>query len=510
MSTTRFDFTRRNALAGYVSTLVTVVLGFIARTIFIQQLGSSYVGVHALFTSVLGVLSFVELGIGAAMSYSLYRPVAKGETEKVRAFARFYRTVYRVIALLVTLIGLAILPFIPMLAEGSEGLGDLRLYYVLFLASNVLSYFAVYKTTIAQADQRMYLVTNIRTVASVVVQGGQIAFLLMGGDYLIFLLVMLVGRAAEQLFLNIYLSYRYADLLKAPTTKLADDDLDPVKKNIRALIWHKVGEIGVHQSDAIIIAAFINVTTLGLISNYNLVINSITMFLTVTLTAAVGSFGNAIATTSPQDVYRNFKIYRLAVFCIYGVATIGMYILLTPFVVLWIGEDMVIKDAVILVILINFYLSGHRAAIVSVKSAAGVWAQDKYLPLIQTVVNLVISIVLVQYIGLIGVFIGTIVQGIIANIVRPIIVYPLVFEAQPREYFIDGFRYAVALLVAGAGPAALVYSGTLPIETWWSFVLVGIALVVWVSVVFAAFFAWRPEGEALRTRFKVFPPRHRA
>jgi len=507
VSLTRFDFTRRNAYAGYVSTLVTVILGFIARTIFIRELGNSYVGVHALFANVLGVLSFVELGIGAAMSYSLYRPIANGETEKVRAFARFYRGVYRIIALLVTLIGLAILPFIPMLAQGSEDLGDLQLYYVLFLASNVLSYFAVYKTTIVQADQRMYIVMNIRTAASVVVQSGQIAFLLLGGDYLTFLVVMLIGRLAEQLFLNIYLSRRYADFLKAPNANLAAEDLDPVRKNVRALIWHKIGEIGVHQSDAIIIAAFIDVTTLGLISNYNLVINSITMFLTVTLTAAVGSFGNSIATSAPADVYRNFKIYRLAVFWIYGLATIGMFVLLSPFVILWIGEEMTVSNTVILAIMINLYLSGHRAAIVSVKSAGGVWAQDKYLPLIQTVVNLVVSIVLVQIVGLVGVFIGTIVQGVIANVVRPIIVYPLVFEARPVEYFIDGIRYAIALVVAGAVPVTLIYSGTWTVGSWWSFTFAGIAIVLWVSLTFAAFFARRPEGQALRTRFRVFPPR---
>ena len=154
----------------------------------------------------------------------------------------------------------------------------------------------------------------------------------------------------------------------------------------------------------------------------------------------------------------------------------------------------------------NFYLSGHRAAIVSVKSAGGVWTQDKYLPLIQTVVNLAVSIVLVQMVGLVGVFIGTLVQGVIANVVRPIIVYPLVFEARPIEYFVDGIRYAVALVLAGAGPVVLIYSGTWPVASWWSFSFAGIAIVLWVSLVFAAFFARRPEGQALRTRFKMFPP----
>lgn len=499
--TSRFEFARRNAGFGLATTLATTVIGFASRTVFISTLGSAYLGVNALLTNVLGVLSFMELGIGAAMSYSLYKPVAEHNAPRIRALTRFYRKVYRIIALLVTVIGLALLPFIPYIAKGAENIGDLRLYYLLFLAANVLSYFAVYKTSIAAAEQRNYIVTNINTVASIVMQAAQIVALLVWESYLSFLIVMLLGRAVQQLFLNWYLSRRYREYLADPEFPITDEELEPIKKNVKALIWHKIGDIAINQTDSIIIAAFVNVTILGMISNYNLIVTTATMLLTVVINAAIGSFGNAIATSSPEDVYRNYKTYRFAAFWIYGLATAGMAALISPLITLWLGATMLIQQGVVLLILLNFYMLGHRATIVALRSAAGIWSADKFLPLVQAVVNLAGGIVLVQTIGVIGVYVATIAQGLIATVARPIIVYPRVFNARAREYFADGARYLAVVVLAGATATWAVQSW-LPRLTWLSFIGAILAVFVWINVLFLLFFARRPEFRALIARIR--------
>lgn len=503
MNKSRFEFARRNAYYGYVSTLAAVILGFATRTIFIAELGSAYVGFDALLTNVLGLLSFLELGIGAAMSYSLYKPVAEGDSDTVRALLRFYKRVYRYIALAVTIIGLAILPLIPSLAQGAEGLGDLRLYYLIFLASNVASYFAVYKTSVANAEQRRYLVTNVHTVASVVMQLAQMAVLLAGGNYLLFLLVMLASRLVEQIFLNWYLSRRYSHYLSGPAREVSQEELAPIKRNVRALIWHKIGEVGVNQTDSVIIAAFVNVTVLGRISNYNLIISSATLFLTVTLTAALGSFGNAIATSSPQNVYKSYRTYRFAAFWLYGIATIGLWTLLTPFVGIWIGREHIIQEEVLLAIMVNFYMTGQRLTMITVKSAAGIWAEDKYLPLVQVAINLVLSLLLVQSMGVVGVYIGTLAQGVVATVVRPIIVYPRVFKAPASQYFKDGLLYAAVLCLAGAGPFLLNFNNSFAVDSWPRFAVAAVAVFVWVNAVFALALGRRPEARDLRARVKL-------
>lgn len=498
----RFDFAKKNAKFGLLSTLMTVTLGFVSRTIFISSLGSAYLGVNALMVNVLGVLSFAELGIGAAMSYSLYKPIAEGDVELVRALTQFYKNVYRVIALIVTLIGLALLPFIPSLASESEGLGDLRVYYVIFLASNVLSYFAVYKTGLATAEQRAYIVTNIKTVATLSLHTLQILALLIWHNYLAFLIVMLAARVAEQLFLHVYLSRRYRAYLSTPRIPLQPHDLAPIKKNVRALIWHKIGDVAVNQTDSIIIAAFINITTLGLIANYNLIINTAALFLSVAMSAAIGSFGNAIATSTPAAVYQNYKTYRFAAFWLYGLATIGMFALLTPLIRLWIGPDMIVPREVVILILVNFYMFGHRVTITTVKSAAGIWAADRYLPLIQALVNLIASIALVLTVGLAGVFIGTVIQGLIATIARPIIVYPRVFQTSPWEYFHDSGRFLGALLLAGACATA-VAAPLLHDVTIWRFCVALLAVFAITNIIFYSLFFRRPELDTLRRRLRL-------
>lgn len=506
LSLTRFDFARRNAGFGLISTLVTVVLGFVSRSVFIAELGAAYLGVNTLMLNVVGVLSFAELGIGSAMSYSLYKPVAEGDAPLVRALSDFYKKAYRVIALIVTLVGLALLPFIPNLANEAGDLGDLRVYYTLYLLANVMSYFAVYKTGLVTAEQRTYLVTNIRTVASVVLQVAQIACLLIWGDFMIYLVVMVLARAAEQLFLNVYLSRRYRTYLQPPDQPLSKEQLEPIKRNVKALIWHKLGDVAVNQTDSIIIAAFVNVTVLGYIANYNLIINTASMLLLVIMNAAIGSFGNAIATAAPKDVYRNYKTYRFAAFWIYGLATAGMYALITPLITLWLGPDMVIQNEVTLLILLNFYLLGQRATINTVKSAAGIWDADKYLPLIQAIVNLGLSIILVQTIGLVGVFIGTLTQGLLATIIRPLIVYPRVFQAGAGDYFKDGAKYLVVLLIAG-GSSYLAVDAWLGSVTLPSLLLAIAAVGVWINLVFLIAFARRPEFAELKKLLRRGPKR---
>lgn len=505
MSLTRFDFARRNAGFGLITTLVTVIVGFISRTIFIAELGAGYLGINTLMMNVVGILSFVELGIGSAMSYSLYKPVAEGDLATVRALTSFYKKVYRVIALIVTIIGLALLPFIPKLANESAGLGDLRIYYALYLAASVMSYFAVYKTSLVTAEQRTYVVTNIRTIASVALNVAQIVVLLIWGNFFVYLIVMVVARAAEQLFLNIYLSRRYKQYLHAPAQPLSPTQLEPIKKNVKALVWHKLGDVAVNQTDSIIIAAFVNVTTLGLIANYNLIINTAALLLSIVMNAAIGSFGHAIATAAPKDVYRNYKTYRFAAFWLYGLATAGMYALITPLISLWIGPEMAVLPVVTLLILLNFYMLGQRATINTVKSAAGIWDADKYLPLIQAVVNLGLSIVLVLSMGLIGVFIGTLAQGLLATVVRPLIVYPRVFQAPAREYFIDGAKYFLVLIVAGES-SSLAVDALLRSVTLGSLLLASAGVGLWINLVFYVVFGRRPEFADLLRRFRKRKP----
>jgi O-antigen/teichoic acid export membrane protein len=483
----RLKFTAKNIFAGYISSIIALSMGFISRTIFIHVLGITYLGVNGLFINVLGVLSFAELGIGTAMNYSLYKPVAEKDTENIKSLMKFYKTAYRVIALVITIIGLSIVPFLKYIVKDPGNIGDISIYYLIFLFNTVSSYFIIYKFSLVNAEQKNYIFSYINTITSVVTVTIQIISLVIFKSFLVYLLVAAIIGLIQKIFVSIYLNRKYPYLLDKNTKKLTKEELKPIKKNIIALVYHKIGEISVHQTDNIIISAFINITTVGIISNYNLLMVSVSRFITIIFNSAIASLGNLIATEDVARQYYIFKVYRFVAFWLYGFSSIAFYILLSPFITLWIGKEMVISEFVLLLIIINYYMIGHRICINNIKSAGGVFDQDKYVALLCAVVNLIVSIVMVKLIGLPGVYVGTIAQGTLATIIKPIIVYKNIFNIKANDYFIDGFKYAgtvtFAAVICRIIKNAIMYNLTI-----FNFIIMMVVVTLVPNILFLLFF----------------------
>ena len=189
-------------------------------------------------------------------------------------------------------------------------------------------------------------------------------------------------------------------------------------------------------------------TTVSFVGHYNYVVSSVSNFVNIIFNSVLSSFGNLIATEKKEKQYKMFRVYRFAACWIYGFSAIGFYLMLTPLITLWLGENHILPDIVIGCIMIDYYFKGERIVLSNFKTAAGVFEQDKYLALIQGAVNLVISIVLVQKIGLTGIYIGTIVSGMIANITKPFIIYKVCFGKGAWDYFKESVKYVSVNLVA--------------------------------------------------------------
>lgn len=433
----------RNIIFGYIGNLTTQLLGFVLRTIFIQHLGQTLNGVNALYTGILSVLSMAELGIGTALNYSLYKPVIQKDYEKIKSYMLLYKKAYRVIGLVVAVIGLAITPFLPYLVKQPEGvtLRDLTLYYLIFLFNTVSSYFVAYKYSLVNAEQKNYIQTNIITVTKMITVSLQIVVILTTGNFYAYLLTAAAVELLQKIFVSQYLNRMYPYLLDKNIKPLSKDEVGEVVKKTKALVLHKIGDVARLQTDAMIISAFINVTLSGIVDNYNLVISSVSNFVNIIFNSVLSSFGNLIATESRQKQYEIFKVYRFFACWIYGFSATGFLLLLSPLILLWLGSENVLPAAAVTCILVDFYFKGERIVLSNFKTAAGVFEQDKYLALIQGVVNLVISIALVQKIGLAGVYIGTILSGLIANITKPVIIYKVCFEKKSADYFKDSVKF---------------------------------------------------------------------
>ncbi len=475
-----------NILFGYVGTFATAVMSFILRTIFIHYLSAELLGVNSLYTNILSILSMAELGIGTALNFSLYGPVARKDTEKIKSYMLMYRKAYYVIAMVVAVIGLAIAPFLKYLIKepGHVTARDLTLYYLIFLFNTVSSYFVAYKYSLVNAEQKNYIQTNINTITKVITVLLQILILVTTRNFYCYLLTDAAVQLLQKLFVNRYLNHMYPYLLDKKVTKLTKEESGEVWAKTRALVLHKVGDVARLQTDTIIISAFINVTMSGIVDNYNLVINTIANFVNIILNNVISGFGNLIATEGRQKQYDMFMVYRFVASWVYGYIVTALFVLLTPFIRgIWLGDAWVIPTSALVLILTDFYFKGDRIVLSNYKTAAGIFEPDKYLTLIQGAVNLVLSIVLVQKIGLTGIYVGTVVSGLIANITKPVIIYHLCFEKKAYSYFAQTLGH-VAVMVGVIGVCEVISRRVMAQVNIVTFIAMGLIITVLFNGVF--------------------------
>lgn len=497
----RIKYSSKNIFYGYIGNITSIAVGFVSKTIFIYTLGTMYLGLNGLFSNILGVLSLAELGLGSAMNFSLYKLVANKDTEKIKSIMQLYKLAYRVIAIIVTVMGLMVLPFLTFMLKGAEGITNVHIYYLIYLFNTVISYLVSYKFSLINAEQKSYICTNISTITSIITGCVQICSLVFFKNYMFYLLIGAAIGAFQKIYINRFCNRIYPYLLEKNVKEMDKEEKLAIKKNIFGLLWHKIGEISVYQTDNIIISVFLNVIVVGLVSNYIYIINSIGGFVSIIFNSITSSIGNLIATESKQKMYFVYKVYRFLVFWLYGFTAVGFYTLLNPFVTLWLGKNMLISSVAIFFIILNYYMVGHRICINNFKIAGGIFYQDRYVPIIQAVVNIVASIVLIKLIGLAGVYIGTVIQGMVSTIIKPLIIYKELFGKSSKEYFSDSVIFGGAVLLAGIMSNFITkinYSSNLAIQFTIEMILISISC----NLLFFILFRKREEFIYLKSMLK--------
>ena len=470
----------RNIAFGYVGQLATAIMSFILRRLFINYLSENLLGVNSLYSNILSILNMAELGIGTALNFSLYGPVARGEKEKIKSYMQMYRKAYYIIALVVAVVGIAFTPFLGFFAGHPADITprDLVLYYYIFLFNTVSSYFVAYKYSLINAEQKNYVQTNIITITKIITVAIQMAVVVITKNFYLFLLTDAFVQLIQKIFVSRFLDKMYPYLKEKNVEKLSKEESDTVWNKTKALVFHKVGDVARLQTDAIIISSLIEVAMAGVVDNYNMIISTVSNFVNIIFNSVISSFGNLIATESKEKQFNMFKIYRFFASWVYGYSCVGFMVLITPLIRIWLGDAWILAPAAVYCILTDYYFKGDRIVLSNFKTAAGVFEQDKYLALIQGAVNLVLSIWLVQTpLGITGVYIGTIVSGLIANITKPIIIYRACFDKNAVEYFVDSAKYLVSL-IAVLLTCNLISTRVLANLNILTFILMGIIITV--------------------------------
>jgi O-antigen/teichoic acid export membrane protein len=421
----------------------------VARKIFVEILSTYYLGLNGLFTNLISMLSLAELGIGTAITFSLYEPLANDNKEKIKALMEFYKKAYYIIAGIIFSSGFVLSFFLDYIVKESErGSGYLQLVFVLFLLNASITYLFSYKRTLITADQKQYKLVPYLTGFRVLLIIAQTSVLILTQNFILYLITKIIVTILENIIINRYINKKYNFINSDINKNLPVEEKNLIKKNVKAMFLHKIGDYIINGTDNIIISSFINISTVGLYSNYGLVINTVKRFLMNIFISMTASFGNLIAEESKLKQQEVFNQFNFLAYWVFSWATICLYILVNPFISLWLGQEYIIDQTIINIVLINFFLVGMRVPLGVVKTSAGVFEQDKYVPLIQSLVNLTVSIIMVQYWGLAGVFVGTLASSVaVPNWYRPIVVYKYVFDSSVIDYFKRFFFYSLILIL---------------------------------------------------------------
>lgn len=494
----------RNVFFGLVGKVFSILLSFISRTVFIFYIGKTYLGISGLYTEVLSVLSVAELGIGSALIYAMYAPVAQKDEEKTLQLLEFYRTAYRIVAGAITVIGLCLLPFLQYIVQGADivTLFDLRLYYLLYLCNTVSSYFVTYKYSYVNALQKNYIVTNLDTVINMAIVCAQIIVILVTHNFLAYLLTQIGLQLLSRVAVAFYLNRRFPILKKRSQSKLPEEERKSIYQNIKKLAVGQFASAAIHSTDNIIISSLsgLGVVGVALVGNYTLFITSLQSFVIILFNSVASGFGNLAATSSAQAFRKVFEELNFLCFWLYGFCSTAFFVLIPPFITLWLGKEFLIDYVSFALIVLNFYLQGQSSAYAYPRAAKGNFGVDLWPSVVQPIVNLVVSIVCAKMFGLVGVYIGTVASRLVYSI-RPLLGYRILFDAPPSEYYKKFFLY-LGVVAAVVGVTWLATYRLLQNVTIGSFIAAGMIVAILPNAIFGVFF-WRSgEFKSLIGRMK--------
>lgn len=494
----------RNMFVGTSFQIISLILGFVNRTFFIRILGAEYLGVNSLFTNILTILSFAELGIGNAIVYNLYKPIAEGNEKRINVLLKFYRNTYSAIGIVMLVAGFVLIPFIPSLISETPNITEnIYIIYVLFLLDTVVSYFFTYRTAIITADQKNYIVVRTVQIFKIVQIFVQIGLLYLTHNYYLYIVLQLLTTIITFSYLYFKSVKMYPFTRKMPNENLPKKEIKSIFDNVKALFVYKFGSVVLNGTDSIIISKYVGLVALGLYSNYYLIISALTQVLSQVFNAFTASIGNLLVSDDnkkSKEIFEHLFYFTVLVFCVCGMC---LYFLFNDFISLWLGKEYLLSNLVIFAIVLHFYVNGVQFASFTYRQTAGLFMQYRWAPVIGALANIILSIVLVKIIGLAGVFFATSIARLItAGWIDPKIVYKHVLHSSVFSYFKKYFRYLITVGLVFI--ICYFVTRTIVVNTIFMFIIKGLILLILSSLLFIFFTSTMKEYKDLKYIGKSF------
>ncbi len=473
----------KNTVIGVLSQSMATLTGAVTHFVFLKFMLQEYLGAKGLFSNILDFLSLAELGMGLVLVYSMYQPIADKNERKLIALTQFYRKAYHLIAAMVFCSGLCLMPFLSFFIDNMEKVPHAQMIFFLYLVSSASSYLWVYKQSILNADQKIYITHLYSLIFSVFQCVLQVVFLITTHNFFIFLIIQTVMVVSKNIMLTRRASKLYPFLNTKEKIRLTREEKKGIYKNVFAMFNHRVGAVVLGSTDNLLISKFIGIIYCGFYSNFKMIVNLMNSLINQFFNAMLSSVGNMSAMESKETVYKTFKYLHFLSFWLYTFCTIGFIELANP-LLMKILMIMGVEDVqeygftfpTILMIGLNFYVVGIRKVPLTFKEAMGLLWFDRYKPIVEAVINVVVSVAAIQSMGIAGIFFGTIFSMVATSLwVEPLVLFKHGFKRSMSQFWGRNFIY---FFVSGAMIALTHFVDMQLHLTGWGEIIVKLAVCI--------------------------------
>ena len=407
MSGSRTNNSIKNIKFGFAAQFLRVALSFVIRYFLILYLGKQYLGINAAFSSILTFLSIAELGMGEAISFMLYKPLAEKNEASISRILYFLRKIYFFIFIFIISFGLISSFFLKYIIGDAINTEHIYLYFALFVANSACGFVFSYKTILLNADQKNYVVSFWTSICVIVGHILQIVFLMITKHFLAYLSFQIVMTLSVNICCAIYVNKHYLFLKKYKKEKLSKDETSIFKRNLSGLIMQKINAVVIQSIDVLILSSMFNVELSGVYSNYALIIGHATTFATLCFNSSLASVGNLIATKDRDYCISIYKKTQFLTLWLYLFCSIMIFGLMDKVILILADSSYLLPRYVLIILCLNFFIFGIRNNVVTFKNAYGLYRETRWLPLICSGLNIILSITFAKLFGYSGIFVAT-------------------------------------------------------------------------------------------------------
>ncbi len=437
-----------NILGSLGSYFVTMIFTFITQGMIIKILGIEYSGVNGLFSNILTMLSAAELGLSTTIIFKLYEPIASNNKEKIKSWLNFYKVCYRYVALFVLILGIFMIPFIPMIVGHTSINDNIIILYLISLLDTVISYVMTYKRSLLYADQKNYIINFIHIGYVILMNVMQIIVLYITKNYYYFLFIKLLYRLLENIIINVYVNKNYP-YVKEDFIEIDCNEKKDFFSRIRAMLLQKISFVINKGIDNIIISVFLGVAFVGYYTNYHIVITALCGIIFEMISGFGASVGDLLTEKNTEKNYLIYKKINFVNTFITSICITGFLCCIKPFIKLWLGTEYILSTSIVASFCLYLYSDSIRRSITIFKEAAGICKEDQLMYIIMALINLVSSIILCKIIGMSGVIIGTAMSYLFLIFYSyPKYIFEKIFGRKKIEYYKITLKNIILIFVA--------------------------------------------------------------